>query len=109
MINMTNTAKAKIDELCKNNNAYAVTLNVVGGGCAGFKYVWGLVDTAEDLEEDEEVFSTDNDGKIAIGVMSLAYMAGSTIDYVSDLMGSQFEIKNPNSQGGCGCGTSVRF
>lgn len=106
---MTDSAKAKIDELCENNNAYAISLNINGGGCSGFKYEWGILESKDDLEEDEEVFETGNGGNLTVGILSLAYLAGSEIDYVSDLMGSQFDIKNPNAQGSCGCGSSVRF
>jgi iron-sulfur cluster assembly protein len=28
------------------------------------------------------------------------------IDYVTTMMGSGFTFKNPNSSGGCGCGSS---
>lgn len=108
MITFTESAKEKINELCKEHNAYAVTLNISGGGCSGFKYDWGLADTPEDLDEDEEQFDTGT-GKLSIDLMSLAYLAGSEIDYVSDLMGSQFNISNPNAVGSCGCGSSVSF
>ncbi len=106
---MTDSAKDKIDEICKEHNAYAVSLNIAGGGCSGFKYDWGILETKEDLEEDEEQYETGKGGILAIDLMSLAYLAGSEIDYVSDLMGSQFNIKNPNAVGSCGCGTSVSF
>jgi iron-sulfur cluster assembly accessory protein len=109
MITMTDSAKAKIDEICKENDAYAVSLNLSGGGCSGFKYDWGILDTKEDLEEDEEIFETGNGGRLTVGIISLAYLAGSEVDYISDLMGAQFEIKNPNATGGCGCGASVCF
>lgn len=108
MITITDSAKEKFTEICKDNNAYSVTLQLKGGGCAGFQYSWGLADTVEDLTEDEEVFDA-GEGKLAIDIMSLAYMAGSEVDYVSDLMGSQFVINNPNAKSGCGCGSSVSF
>jgi iron-sulfur cluster insertion protein len=104
MINMTENAKLKIDQLCEENNAYALTLAVVGAGCSGLKYEWGLIEFESDLSEDEEVFETSNGGKLAIESVSLAYIADSTIDYVSDLMGSNFDIINPNSKSSCGCG-----
>ncbi|MFZ9615197.1 MAG: HesB/IscA family protein [Fluviibacter sp.] len=108
MITITDSAKEKITEICKDNNAYSVTLQLKGGGCAGFQYSWGLADEAADITEDEEVFDA-GEGKLAIDIMSLAYMAGSEVDYVSDLMGSQFVINNPNAKSGCGCGSSVSF
>jgi Fe-S cluster assembly iron-binding protein IscA len=42
MITITDSAKEKISEICKDNNAYSVTLQLKGGGCAGFQYSWGL-------------------------------------------------------------------
>ena len=108
MITLTESAKAKIEEICKNNNAYAVTLNLVGGGCAGFQYDWGIAELKEDLDDDEELFDA-GEGKLAVNIMSLAYMAGSEVNYVNDIMGSMFEINNPNAKSACGCGTSVTF
>ena len=34
------------------------------------------------------------------------YLNGATIDYVEDLMEAQFQIKNPNANSTCGCGSS---
>jgi iron-sulfur cluster assembly accessory protein len=33
-------------------------------------------------------------------------MDGSVIDFVDDLIGQSFQIKNPNATSSCGCGTS---
>ena len=41
-----------------------------------------------------------------IDELSLVYMGGSVIDFVDDLMGQSFQIKNPNAVASCGCGTS---
>jgi iron-sulfur cluster assembly accessory protein len=38
--------------------------------------------------------------------VSLQYMDGSTIDFVDDLIGQSFQIKNPQATASCGCGTS---
>jgi iron-sulfur cluster assembly accessory protein len=38
--------------------------------------------------------------------VSLEYMAGSTIDFVNDLIGQSFKIENPLATASCGCGTS---
>lgn len=45
---------------------------------------------------------------ILIDSISLTLLQGSTIDYVTELIGSQFAIKdNPQAKGaGCGCGVS---
>ncbi len=44
--------------------------------------------------------------KVLIDPVSLAYLAGSEIDFVDDLMGASFKIQNPNATASCGCGTS---
>jgi iron-sulfur cluster insertion protein len=38
--------------------------------------------------------------------MSAQYVTGAEIDYVDDLQGSRFSIKNPKAQSTCGCGSS---
>jgi Kef-type K+ transport system membrane component KefB len=40
------------------------------------------------------------------GLAMLFYMAGSEIDFVDNLLGQSFQIKNPNAVASCGCGTS---
>jgi iron-sulfur cluster insertion protein len=75
---------------------------VLGGGCSGFQYDFSF---AEDLESGDLVFERDG-VKVVIDEMSLQYLNGSTIDYTSDLIGSSFQIRNPNATSSCGCGTS---
>ena len=38
--------------------------------------------------------------------MSYPYLVGSEIDYVEDLSGAQFSVRNPNASATCGCGNS---
>jgi len=47
---LTDAAKQQIDTICKENEVYAVTLNMKGGGCAGFEYKWDTYDETEYLE-----------------------------------------------------------
>ena len=75
---------------------------VEGGGCSGFQYVLDLTDTANP-DEREIAF----DGATAlVDEISAPLMAGSIIDYVEELVGSQFKILNPLAVASCGCGTS---
>jgi iron-sulfur cluster assembly accessory protein len=80
----------------------ALRVSVEGGGCSGFSYKFDLVD---DQQDDDLVLGGEN-GKVLIDSMSLIYMAGSEIDFVDDLMGQSFQIRNPNAIASCGCGTS---
>lgn len=110
MLDLTDSAKEKLNELCAENNCYAISLNLKGGGCAGFQYEWGLLEYESDLEDGDELFETGNgDGKLVVNVDSLVYLFGAEVNYVKDIMGSQFEINNPNAKSSCGCGVSVNF
>ena len=106
---LTDSAKKQIDTICEENSVYAVTLNLKGGGCAGFEYEWGTIDSPADLNENDHVIKTDSNCTFVIGAHSLMFLMGTEIDYKKDIMGAMFEIKNPNAQSSCGCGISVNF
>ena len=81
----------------------ALRISVEGGGCSGFSYKYDLV--ADDREADD--FVVEGDGAtVLIDPVSIQYMEGSEVDFVDDLMGQSFQIKNPNAVANCGCGTS---
>ncbi len=104
---ITSAANDQISNLCKENNCYAITLNLKGGGCAGFEYEWGTAQI-DDLEEGDEIVACDQ-GNFAISKHSLMFLIGTEVDYVRSIVGSNFEIRNPNAQSSCGCGVSVNF
>ncbi len=77
-------------------------LCVDGGGCAGFSYRFAMADT---VEPDDSI--TERDGVILlVDPVSLDLLRGSTVDFVSNLGGSAFQVTNPNAASGCGCGSS---
>ena len=80
----------------------AMRVSVEGGGCSGFSYKFDLVEAAN---EDDLVLEKGN-AKVLIDSLSLVYMGGSEIDFVDNLLGQSFQIKNPNAVASCGCGTS---
>ena len=80
----------------------ALRVSVEGGGCSGFSYKFDLADNAQD----DDTVVEKNDAKVLIDSLSLVYMAGSEIDFVDNLLGQSFQIKNPNAVASCGCGTS---
>jgi iron-sulfur cluster insertion protein len=43
---------------------------------------------------------------VLIDDVSLDMLRGSVIDYVEDLIGASFQIKNPIAKTSCGCGNS---
>jgi iron-sulfur cluster assembly protein len=91
---ITDTAKLQINTICEENAVYGVSLNLKGGGCAGFEYDW-VIDAGV--------------GKFIIGSTSLMFLFGTEVDFVKSIVGSNFEIRNPNSTSSCGCGVSVNF
>ncbi len=108
MIELTEAAKNQVETLCKTNNVYAVTLGMKGGGCAGFEYDWDVVKTADEWSENSTIVEA-GEGHFAVEPMSLLYIMGSTIDYKTSIIGSQFEIDNPMSKSSCGCGVSINI
>ena len=106
---LTDSAKKQIETICEENECYAVTLNIKGGGCAGFEYEWGTYKTPDELRDDDEIFKTDNNYTFVIGAESVMFLIGTEINYKKDIIGSMFEINNPNAHSSCGCGVSVNF
>ena len=102
-ITLTASAARQINRLSEAaGHPILLRVLVEGGGCSGFQYKLDLVDAAGP-EETEITF----DGATAlIDDMSAPLMAGSMIDYVEELVGSQFKILNPLAVSSCGCGTS---
>jgi iron-sulfur cluster assembly accessory protein len=102
-VTVTARAAVRINEIVA-----AETLNkllrvsVEGGGCSGFQYKFDLVDAAA---ADDIVIERDN-ARILVDPVSLGFLAGSEIDFVDDLIGATFKIRNPNATASCGCGTS---
>ena len=106
---LTDAAKKQIETICEENQVYAVTLNLKGGGCAGFEYEWGTYKSPEELLDDDEIIKTDNGYTFVIGSASMMFLFGTVIDYKKDIIGSMFDIQNPNAKSSCGCGVSVNF
>lgn len=102
---VTDKAKQKINELCKDNNVFAVSLSLKGGGCAGYQYDWGVTDKPDKRDEIIDA----GEGHLSIDRKSMLFLMGTEIDYVSSIVGSNFEIRNPNAKSSCGCGTSISF
>jgi iron-sulfur cluster assembly accessory protein len=105
-ISLTDTAHEKIGSLIEERNleGYALRVFVSGGGCSGMQYGMGL-----DAETQDNDHQFDFKGiRVIIDPQSMGFLAGSTIDYMDDLMGGGFKIDNPNAIVACGCGNSFR-
>jgi iron-sulfur cluster insertion protein len=86
----------------EGNPALKLRLTVSGGGCSGFQYQYGFDSEARG---DDHLFERDGVG-LLVDDVSLDLVAGSELNFVEDLMGAYFEMRNPNATSSCGCGTS---
>jgi iron-sulfur cluster assembly protein len=104
---ITDSAKHHINKICKERNCYAVSLDIKGGGCAGFEYEWSTVSQNE-VQDNDELIST-GEGYLVISAFSVPFLQGTEIDFVTEMLSSRMEIRNPNVQSACGCGVSISF
>ncbi|MEQ1900741.1 MAG: iron-sulfur cluster assembly accessory protein [Devosia sp.] len=103
-VRMTDRAAKRIGRvLAKQPAGTVLRIVVAGGGCSGFQYEYRLVQ--EQPANDDLVLATD-EATVLIDPLSLEFMGGAEIDYVDDLIGQSFQIRNPNAVASCGCGTS---
>ena len=77
-------------------------ISVDGGGCSGFQYDFKLVDD----QKDDDLVVERNGVTMLVDGLSLLYLTGSEVDFVEELAGSMFVVKNPNATASCGCGSS---
>jgi iron-sulfur cluster insertion protein len=85
------------------NTHLSLRLAVDSGGCSGFKYTFNL--DSSPAAHDDVIIERDG-AKLLVDPTSLTFVTGSVVDFVSDLSGESFQIKNPLADSSCGCGTS---
>ena len=102
-IALTERAAKRINEIMAGEPAGSMLrISVNGGGCSGFQYAF---DVDRSTQDDDVVVERDG-ARVLVDAVSLQYMDGSVIDFVDDLIGQSFQIRNPNAVASCGCGTS---
>jgi iron-sulfur cluster insertion protein len=98
-IKFTDKAIKQINNLLsKKNPGSFFRIAIKGGGCSGFQYEFTFDDK---LAENDLQYKN-----ILIDKTSADLLKGSKVDYVSELIGDQFKISNPQSKSSCGCGVS---
>ena len=104
MITVTENAIKKVETLLieENDPSLKLRMFVQGGGCSGFQYGFTF-----DTEKNDDDFEIPLGSTIMlVDAMSMQYVQGAEVDFIESLNGSQFNIKNPNAQTTCGCGSS---
>jgi len=98
-IKFTDKALKQINTLLsKKDKGSFFRIAIKGGGCSGFQYEF----TFDKSKEKNDL----NFQNILIDKASADLLKGSEIDYVSELIGEQFKITNPQTKSSCGCGVS---
>jgi iron-sulfur cluster assembly accessory protein len=105
MINVSETAAAKINELLleEQKAGGGLRMFVQGGGCSGFQY--GLMIEENGQSSADQVFES-NGVKLFVDPISIQYLKNAEVDFVDTITGGGFTIKNPNAKSTCGCGSS---
>ena len=103
-VKLTDSAAARINAIVEDLNSEKKMLRVAvnGGGCSGFQYSFDL----EGTQNPDDTVVKNQGATLLVDSISLMYLAGSEVDFVSDLIGSAFQIKNPNATASCSCGSS---
>jgi len=104
LVSVSDSAAARIAFLMQQEGDESVALRVAvnGGGCSGFQYAFSF----DDERHDDDLVIEKDGAVVLIDSMSQLYLAGAEIDFVEDVIGSSFQIHNPNATSSCGCGTS---
>ena len=106
MVTLTDIAADKVRGFLaqqETEGEVGLRVGVRGGGCSGFQYALAL----DEKREEDHVF--DHEGiRVIVDPASLRYVDGSNVDFTESMMGSGFEVNNPNVVAACGCGSSFR-
>jgi iron-sulfur cluster assembly accessory protein len=102
-IALSASAAARIKAIVADEPRYAgLRVAVEGGGCSGFQYDIAL---APHPEAGDVIVERDG-AQLFVDSVSLPFLAGSEVDWVEELIGASFKVRNPNAKSSCGCGVS---
>ena len=100
--NAANKVKALIEE--EGNADLKLRVFVSGGGCSGFQY--GLMIDEGDGDATTDAVIEAHGVRLLVDPISARYLRGAEVDFVDNVTGGGFTIKNPNAKSTCGCGSS---
>ena len=102
-ITVSERAARRIGEILKSEgNGAMLRISVEGGGCSGFQYKFDV----ERAKTDDDLVIEQDNAVVLVDSASQPFLAGSQVDFVDDLIGQSFQIRNPHATASCGCGTS---
>ena len=100
---VTESAAKRIAYLAaKEAKPVMMRVAVLGGGCSGFQYNFSF----EENRNADDLVIEKGGASVLVDSTSLELLKGSELDYVEEMVGSSFQVKNPNATSSCGCGNS---
>ena len=101
-VSISASAANRLNAILKGEQGAALRISVKGGGCSGFQYAFDV----DRVRAEDDFVATRDGATVIIDPVSLEMMKGAELDFVDDLMGQSFRVKNPNAVASCGCGVS---
>jgi len=101
-LSISAAAARRLKQVLAGEAGAALRVSVKGGGCSGFQYAFDIDAT----RADDDVVATRDGVSVVVDPVSLEMIRGAELDFVDDLMGQSFRVKNPNAKASCGCGVS---
>ena len=95
-------AAKRLNAILKGEEGAALRISVKGGGCSGFQYAFDI----EKVRAEDDFVATRDGATVLVDPVSLEMMKGAELDFVDDLMGQSFQVRNPQAVASCGCGVS---
>lgn len=104
IISLTDNAAIKVKTLIDEEGKPDLKLRVfvTGGGCSGFQYGFSF----ESAVSDEDTVVENKGATLLVDPLSYQYLVGARVDYIENLEGARFVVKNPMASTTCGCGSS---
>jgi len=97
-----NAAKQIKSQLAKRGHGIGLRVGVKKVGCSGWAYTYNY---ADEVRGDDRLFEA-HDTRVVVDAKSLAFLDGSTLDFVREGLKQTFKFVNPNVDATCGCGES---
>ena len=101
-LSISASAARRLNKVLATEAGAALRISVKGGGCSGFQYAFDV----ESSRADDDLVVTRDGASVVVDPVSLEMIKGSELDFVDDLMGQMFMVRNPNAVASCGCGVS---
>src|ERR1700733_10244970 len=101
-VTISASAARRLNTILKGDQSAALRISVKGGGCSGFQYSFDV----DRSRAEDDVAVTRDGATLLVDPVSLEMLKGAELDFVDDLMGQSFRVKNPNAVASCGCGVS---